>query len=749
MIRRVSAPRQRRERTRHRRFSALARWALFAFSVFAAGSSAEPVRGQLAEVHLQWNWSTPGNANYTPFLDLGDLDGNGSIDLAALVDIGSQWYDNTRWFTATLSGSYRQTAAGLPDTSGSRLIRIAEDSQRSYLVVFRNQDLLVLDGLSKSAIRTVPLPTTEVLDGDVLDVDRDGDLEAFVCSTDGLFEIDFDDGTVLATRYGFTCTDFASGQTDDDPQLELVLAGNSLGGFVLDGLSLQIDWAYLDGFGANVEIIDIDFDGRDDLLANIDESWGIQALSPFSGAVLWQRPEFTAGTLAAAQLDGAGPPEFVWSHDYNSGLFAGNAATGIYLGAVEPERGGGLAISAADVDSDGQTEIVWLGRGLHGEWPLRLFVANGTSWELEFASPLMFGPFAAALSGDFDLDGSKEIITAASSADAASNPGVRLLRWTAGSGFLESSTAFVPSSSASFNGVPAVSGQLDGDPQPEVCVLHGAGYSGEAEVTCIDSASGSVQWSVGLPSTGEPGSLAIGELDGDLHPEIVVSASRAWVLALEGESGWLKWQTPSLGWIDTDLTTLRIGNVLGDSSPEVVAGGTSIYSGSEILLIDADSGALEVPILEPPSGAETFDVVNLDADPELEILASHDGGQISVLDPLSANYGPTLADFPDQISALRVLDWTSDAQLDFVAAVSGTIAIWDGALGDVTWTSPFTGWESGARDSLWVDNLDDDQALEVAINTVVGLAVFEGPLATVFASGFESGDTAEWSLTNP
>jgi hypothetical protein len=286
--------------------------------------------------------------------------------------------------------------------------------------------------------------------------------------------------------------------------------------------------------------------------------------------------------------------------------------------------------------------------------------------------------------------------------------------------------------------------QADSDAALEICTAFSLSYD-EGFVRCEDGATFALEWEVRFPEDRIPLSLAAAELDGDPHPELVVGTAGSCLVVLEAESGWLKYQTAPLG-ASVSFPILHVGDVLGDDAPELVASSGDYYY-DPLAIFGGATGALLRGPWDLSIGS--FDLAQLDADPQLEIVTGGTDGSIAVLDAATGQLGPELGSFPDPIRALRVADTTVDGVLDFNVVSGYALGVWGGAEDAIVWTGPYLGPEAGSYDTLWIDDYDLDGVPDIAVNIGYGFAIFETPLSPLLIDGFESGDTSAWSAAVP
>jgi hypothetical protein len=706
---------------------------------FAAGGPGEwPI-----EFRQQWVWTTFGSPIGTGGMEIVDLDGDGVAELVATADIDEWYHDGVpRWFEARYDGSVRQSWSSLGYLDGLLYVRVVGAPGAREVLVADNDELFIYSAASKVHTRTIPVSTIGLTAVEVGDLDADGDLEIAVCDEQALYIYDYATGDEVAARYGFGCTDLELGQTDADPALEIALAGNAFGGLLLDGASLLLDWAHLDGFGDRLCLSDLDHDGLDEVVTDSQGGSLLLALDPASGFILWQVDTDSLGSFLPVDVDGTGDEELVYAERYGGDIHAIEETDGTALWTIPLDYAYVEALAAGDVDADGQLELVWS----EEDYGSALRV-----WDLATATPMarsevLIGPFPGIHIADLDGDGGADVVaTSASSSDGSADQGGRHLAFDPVSHVLERLSPPLPGSYYSYQGTRrTLILQTDADPALEICTAFSLSYD-ESFVRCEDGASFALEWQVTFPEDIIPLSLAAAELDGDPDPELVVGTSGSCLVVLEAESGWLKYQTQPLA-TSASFQVLRVGDVLGDDAPELVAASGDYYY-DPIAIFNGATGALLRGPWELSIGS--FDLAQLDADPQLEIVTGGTDGSISILDAATGQLGPELGSFPDQIFALRVADTTVDGVLDFNVVSGYALGVWGGAEGEVVWTGPYLGPAAGYNDTLWVDDYDLDTGPELAVNTGYGFAIFEAPLLRIFRDGFESGDTSAWTATVP
>jgi hypothetical protein len=350
--------------------------------------------GTDTEFHLEWAWSVGGNNIGLKGLEIVDLDGDGRAEILVAADPGD--YGGYWYLLEYREGELVQTHSSLRRKDGLVGVASGIEAGKTRIVAAGRSSLTVYDGATRRELATFP---TVSLDNEALavgDVDGDGVLDAVVCDASDLYVYELLLGSVR-TRYGFGCSNLAIGQTDADPQLEVVLGGNSLGGFVLDGESLAVDWADLGGFGLQLRLGDFDADGHDEV-AWAHEWGGVRVRDPETGGLLWEAA-LGAGVLAAAELDGESGSE-PCGRMVPGAIHMLDGATAAELGTIASPDGGATAIAVGDTDADGIPDVLW-GTGRYSSSVERLYLASSDATTPEAHTEDWNGPFFGTAIGDF------------------------------------------------------------------------------------------------------------------------------------------------------------------------------------------------------------------------------------------------------------------------------------------------------------------------------------------------------------
>jgi hypothetical protein len=303
--------------------------------------------------HSRWSWTPLGYGIGERGFSALDVDGDGRAELFAVPRDRNYWYELRR------DGLFRQTwTSFLEETTFVALDSIGTPSGARIALLDR-VSLRIFDASSKVALLRIVTATTSSADVALGDLDSNGVLDAVVCDADTLYRYELATGSQTGVRHGFGCSDVAIGQIDTDPQLEIAIAGNQTGGYVLDGLTLAVEWGDLEGFGERIALGDLDGDGRDEILAASDFDYDARALDPETDTELWRvSRDSNPSAFLVADLDPSPGSEAIVKSVY-SDISVLVGATGALIRTHPFQASSVSQFAAADTDGDGDLELLW------------------------------------------------------------------------------------------------------------------------------------------------------------------------------------------------------------------------------------------------------------------------------------------------------------------------------------------------------------------------------------------------------
>ncbi len=413
---------------------------------------------------------------------------------------------------------------------------------------------------------------------------------------------------------------------------------------------------------------DVNGDGKADLVVGYGDT--VRILD-HTGAMLpgWPQtvdPNQTGVVIqagvAVGDIDGDGLPEVVAGTPGTGSLttpgqiFAWHADGRLVEGwPKKPSPGGAIyGVALEDIDGDGFRDIVTTDFGGH----VNVLNFRGTSlpgWPVTLDPTLSYRYLAPPVIGDLDGDGKKEIVVA----DTSSPTNLTVLRsdGTVLPGWPKTIDPGAANSSGYIPIYPAL-GDLDGDGHPEVVI--GSKVDGRVHAFRFDGTelTGWPQSTISLRVNG----VVIGDIDGDGKPEVVATTGPAYGTQSKGQK-----------------TTIPVDPIYawhGNGSP--LAGWPIQYPQPSYIGGDI---SFQTPSLADVNGDGKADIVVSSRDfvPFLLHAYQYDGKEVGGFPKVTlGNGGLSLGDEPELANSPAIADIDGDGSLE-VAWLSLTLYlyVWD------------------------------------------------------------------------
>ncbi|MDH3402680.1 MAG: hypothetical protein OES32_02950 [Acidobacteriota bacterium] len=711
----------------------------------AGRGPAPPARaaGDLS-ANLAWFWPPLGVGIGATGMFLENLDGQGGLELVAAATPGG-FGANTYWYALAWDGSnYERVWTNVPMDEPIEALTVAQVDGDPALevLVATGTTVWIYDGAARElqgSIAVAVVPTALVAG----DVDADGDAEIVVCDDLDLYTYAVATGAQELVRLGFGGVAMDLGQVDDDSALEIGITNGSQPAYVLDGATGLTDWGTGDGLGHVIRFGDLTGDGHDEAVGGFAWTTGVRVYDVFGDALLWEEPVFNLAAVRVENVEGDARPEVIYGEAQWGDVHVLDQ-NGVELWAVDNPEHGTTDIAIGDADGDGVREVLW-GAGYTSTGPDYLFAADAVTHVQEWQSIDLVAPLLGLDFGDVDADGDDEFLVTTFSSDSGYDDG-RYLIFDVLSHALEHVSA--PPTSSEWTGVwGAQLLDTDADPQLEICMTTGVTYSGW--IACFDGLTHAEEWSFSIPSGLSFGSLLAADVDGGGDLELVAGtikehtgAPGVFVYALDPETGLLFWRSPDLGNSWYQLTMLEVGDVDGDLDPEVVVAS----DGDWVAVLDGATGAIELaPSAHPVNSLKLADVDGLG---DLEIVIGTDDGMLATIDPSTGAATVVGGPLPGPVEGIERGIFRGEEL--YVLSSDGTLGFYP-ALDAQPVASIFLGTGTGRHDSLLVGDFRGNGDRVLAGNSVgvAEVATSAVPGTPIFADGFESGDTSAWSATVP
>jgi outer membrane protein assembly factor BamB len=379
--------------------------------------------------------------------------------------------------------------------------------------------------------------------------------------------------------------DIAVGQMDDDPALEIATTG----GFVIDSATHAVEWELPAGFGIEVQAVDIDADGRDELIAA--EAWDVvRAFDVESQIEKWAIPvDLDVGAALAADIDQDGTQEILIGDGQWGSVHAFDALTLVEEWSVANPDAGVSQIAAVDLDLDGQRELLF-GAGNNSTGPDHLHVVDWPSGETVWRSQHLDGPFVGPEIGDLDGDGLEEMVVASFGSESGDASG-RIVVIDGQQLTLRAISPAVSGGSNSFTGLhDLVVRDLNGDGRDEVLVATDWRYDGILEAYSLSPSNElALVWTTQVRADlSEFRSVEVADIDGDGVVEVLGGTSGDF----SGAGG----------------AFVRVYDATTGAEKEPLALEGSFLAAIDLVVGDTDGdGAVEVAVLELLGSVRIFD----------------------------------------------------------------------------------------------------------------------------------------------
>jgi hypothetical protein len=251
-------------------------------------------------------------------------------------------------------------------------------------------------------------------------------------------------------------------------------------------------------------------------------------------------------------------------------------------------------------------------------------------------------------------------------------------------------------------------------------------------------------------------SLAIGDVDHDGATEIVAGggtehtgSAGSSVYVIDGATGAVEWMSAPLGSYWSDIWQVAVAQLDDDPALEIVALDESFY---------VFDGITHEVWQSPLATYTSMDLFDVQGDSNPEILLGTSAGAIVGFEPQAGGWSQFMSYAVASRPVVGLRGYQLQGQPHVVFATDGDY--WDSVpallrgfrLSDhaVIWQSDPLGWRVGEGNGLEVAPIATDTGTLFLVGSSYSVHQYGGvnPRA-LFEDGFESGDTAAWSLTEP
>ncbi len=410
-------------------------------------------------------------------------------------------------------------------------------------------------------------------------------------------------------------TEIVVGQMDDDAALEIATTS----GRVIDAGTHAVQWVRPEGFGAHLQVADIDGDGRGELIA-ADSWYYVWSYDVDKQLPKWSlRTSLDIGAILMADLDGDGRKELLVGDGQWGSVHAYDAATLQEKGSIANPEHGVTQIVAVDLTGDGKPEILF-GAGATSTGSDHLYIADWAQRKITWQNEdLSGGPFIGPAVGDLDGDGVPEIVVVSFQSESGYDSG-RIVVIDSRSLAVRAISPGVAGGGNGWTGVHDLKlRDIDGDGRPEIVVATDWLYDGVIEAYKFSAQNQfALAWTNKTRPSSEFTAVEVADVDGDGKPE-VVGAAGGLLYAYDQASGAEKWRT--LLSMQASASELLVGDFDSDGAMELAA----LKPGGNVYVFSGKTRELEA--LVPVSGTSLSAATGTTG---LQMLVGGADGKVSV-----------------------------------------------------------------------------------------------------------------------
>jgi hypothetical protein len=458
----------------------------------------------------------------------------------------------------------------------------------------------------------------------------------------------------------------------------------------------------------------------------------------FNAAFTYDDANVLPSSLAVGDFNGDGKPDLVLASPTNNGGISISVLLGKGDGTFEApintvdglDTLGELAgVAVGDLNGDGKPDLAVVGAG--GGVRVLLGKGNGT-----FQLPIHYaaGSYSASVAmGDFNGDGNPDLV-AATSGIKSHSPGVSVLLNNGDGGFQAAInyTAGAVNCCSDPGPVSVAVGDFNGDGKPDLAVANvGEGHTNGTISVLLGNGDGTFQRAVTYNTGNVPLSVTVSDFNGDGKPDLAVLADPYYgdshnlcILLGKGDGTFepaVKYEGPPNG-------PVCVADFNGDGKPDLVA--SDDFNSAVSVLFGKGDGSFQITDyntgVDWPQSVAVGDF-NGDSKPDIAVVGRDETGTNSNVALLLGNGDGTFEVATRSSTGVSfspvtgVGDFNGDGKLDFAVAKAGvssnTVSIFLGN-GDGTFQSTIVSFLPFNSDSLGlvVGDFNGDGNLDLVLS---------------------------------
>jgi hypothetical protein len=658
-------------------------------------------------------------------LATGDVDGDGQAEIL------SGGYDS--WVLLAWSASKSEYVPRLGKSvsvsyydEGFSFVDLVRIGSAWRILTMRQNGVVEIEDALTGAVTASVSGLEEITHGAFGDADNDGQPDVVAFTTSAVLVLD---PATLATRHSYPFGvgsygygQLAIGNVDDDPANEIVLNTGPI-------LEASGDTAKSDGSvptnifaGSGYErfiLADFDGDGRSEVITA--GGWNrIPVFDAALGAVEWTiTTNLDVAAVQFADVTGDGRREVLYGDGQWGAIHALDTVTRSEIWSVPNPNHGVTKIAVADTDGDGTLEVVW-GAGYTSSGEDTLYVASVATRAIEWASTEADGPYRAVAAGDIDGDGGSEFVAFSTESRSGYDDGIGFA-WDAAT--LEPKWHSGPDLFQGFawTGIwDTAVGDVDGDGAPEIVVGTDRLYDGAVYV--FDGATKRRE-RVSYYDSGSPiYDLSIDDLEGNGSRELVLLSGIAhtgspgvFATATNGATGGVLWKSPQLSPVFSYPSSLEVADFDGDGARDI-----AVVTQGRLWIIN---GVTHAGRPSAVTNYQTLAAADFDGDGKATLWAANSAGMISQIDVATLAATPRGEVCAGGVNAL-VADAAGALPGTLVFTCADELGIFGIYENTVLWRSGPLQPQLAGNDNIAIVEIGN--RARIAVGDYAGVRVFEG-----------------------
>jgi len=659
---------------------------------------------------MELKWKNVG-FNYIPgkaALICNDINNDGRNEI--LLD-----FNNGRYFGVMeyLDNDYRfkWTSPLYQDDkiNAIKVFDINKDSNLEIYVLHYSGIIDVFDAKSMELKSTLNTKISGSYDFEIADIDNDGSAE-FIIGWGNYYSglsVSVLNSSTLDTEWSLTniftsAPDIEIGDVDNDSRNEIVFSN----GLVIDGVSHNADWNYVQGFGNKIELGDIDGDNVKEIIG-LSDYYNINTFDAMNKSALWSvRSPEDLSTLYVTDTGKDGYADIIVGNNQWGQISCYDSFTKSLKWEVNNPTHGSTNIVLGDPDNDGHNEVIW-SAGESTSGPDFLHIGDIEKEKLEWTSINMDGPFYVGVS-DLNEDGFKEIIEASATTNNQYDAG-KISVYNSSSHKMEWNSGDLDPYHWRFSSLKVAN--IDSSRQKEIIITAGNTlliFDSESHKYTQTTVSGD-NWYYSITA------MELSDLDNDGNVEIILGDEYGYIHIMNSET--LEQKGLSVRG-NGSVEEIILDDFDSDGSKEILAldswGYITIYDGLTYDIEWQNNLTTKVTAV---------DIADINGDGVKELLAGNENGQILSIDISTKAITDTLENIGESISSLKVENIDADSSPEIIAGAE-RLYVFNASDKSKKYESELLGGSTGFGNNLVITDAENDRHMDIFASNNSGVFHF-------------------------